>query len=186
MPKRSIRSQFLADRKSRPLADCSALSAAVQNRFLQSSLFRDAGCLALYSAIHNEVLTDTVAGRALELGKTLVYPRIKESQLEFLPVPDLAELAVGTYGVLEPQGRSPVPVAEIDLIVVPGVVFDQSGHRLGYGRGFYDRALAACRDDCMKVGFAYDSQLVAQLPVAPHDKTLSVLMTESHTLYFAA
>jgi 5-formyltetrahydrofolate cyclo-ligase len=66
------------------------------------------------------------------------------------------------------------------------VVFDRVGHRLGYGRGYYDRALAACRADCLKVGFAYDSQVIESLPAADHDKTLSVLITESRMLEFSA
>jgi 5-formyltetrahydrofolate cyclo-ligase len=186
MPKRSIRTRFLAERRSRSLESCVGSSAEIQLRFLQSELFHRANCLALYSPIHNEVLTETVFGRALELGKTLVYPRIKDDDLEFVEVLSLAELTSGAFGVLEPQGDYLKRVEELDLVVVPGVAFDQSGHRLGYGRGFYDRALSACRADCMKAGFAYDSQLLDTLPSTEHDQKLSVLMTESHTLNFIA
>ncbi len=154
--------------------------------FFARSGFRRAGCLALYSAIHNEVLTDTVARQALEVGKTLVYPRIKGEDLEFVEIQALEELASGAYGVLEPQGNRSVAAEELDLVVVPGVAFDEVGHRLGYGRGFYDRALSACRTDCTKVGFAYDSQLLAGLPCAEYDQKLSVLITESRTLDFNA
>lgn len=184
MPKRSIRAQFLVERKSRPIESCIDSSDKVQQRFLCSRLFHGADCLALYSAIHNEVATDAVAVRAMEAGKTLVYPRIKGDALEFVVVKSLADLAPGAFGVLEPRGCTLVPAQELDLIVVPGVVFDRVGHRLGYGRGFYDRTLSLCRADCIRVGFAYDAQLVEALPAAEHDQTLSVLMTESQTLNF--
>ncbi len=186
MSKRSIRAQFLAERKSRPLETCIGLSVEIQKRFLLSDLFREANCLALYSAIHNEVSTDTVSMRAIELGKTLVYPRVKGDALEFVEVLSPADLVPGAFGVLEPRGHKTVLVEKLDLIVVPGVVFDQCGHRLGYGRGFYDRTLAACRVDCVTTGFAYSFQLVETLPTLEHDKTLSVLMTESRTLNFIA
>jgi 5-formyltetrahydrofolate cyclo-ligase len=186
MPKRSIRSRFLAERRSRPHAICVAASREIQQRFLLSSLFGDAGCLALYSAIHNEVGTDAVAEHALELGKTLVYPRTTDDHLEFVRVRARADMVTGRFGVLEPQGGELVPVEKLDLVVVPGVVFDSSGHRLGYGRGFYDRALSGCRADCAKVGFAYDFQLVTTLPAAQHDKRLSALVTESRILNFNA
>jgi 5-formyltetrahydrofolate cyclo-ligase len=186
MPKRSIRAQFLAERKLCPIETCIGLSVRIQNRLLLSNLFREADCLALYSAIHNEVSTDTVFMRALELGKILAYPRVKDDVLEFVEVLNPTTLVPGMFGVLEPSGHKLVPVEKLDLIVVPGVVFDQSGHRLGYGRGFYDRALAVCRVDCVKVGFAYNFQLVEKLPTVEHDKTLSVLMTESRTLNFTA
>jgi 5-formyltetrahydrofolate cyclo-ligase len=74
----------------------------------------------------------------------------------------------------------------LDLVVVPGVVFDQQGHRLGYGRGFYDRALTECTRNCVKVGFAFDFQLIETLPAVAHDRPLSVLMTEARTLNFSA
>jgi len=186
MPKRSIRAQFLAERRSRSLETCIATSAEVQRRFLLSEQFHCAGCLALYSAIHNEVLTDTVARQSLAAGKTLVYPRVKNDDLEFVQVLDLSELVHGAFGVLEPQGSQLVPLSELDLVVVPGVAFDRSGHRLGYGRGFYDRALLACRVDCTKIGFAYDSQLHTALPSANHDQKLSALITEERTLNFTA
>jgi 5-formyltetrahydrofolate cyclo-ligase len=158
----------------------------IQQRFLYSDLFQRARCLALYSAIHNEVLTETVSIRAIESGKTLVYPRIKNNDLVFVEVRSSDDLAPGAFGVLEPQGDNTIPADSLDLVIVPGVAFDLVGHRLGYGRGFYDRALAVCRADCVKLGFAYDSQLLAALPAAEHDQTLSVLMTESRTLNFTA
>ncbi len=184
MPKRSIRAQFLAERKSRPSEACIGSSVEIQQRFLQSSFFQHADCLALYSAIHNEVLTDRVFKRALDAGKTLTYPRIRDDALEFVEVLAPADLAPGPFGVLEPQGDKLVEIEKLDLVVVPGVVFDQAGHRLGYGRGFYDRTLSMCRKDCVKVGFAYNFQLIASLPITEHDVTLSVLMTESQMLNF--
>ena len=186
MPKRSIRTQFLAERRERPLESCINASVEIQQRFLRSELFHRADCLSLYSAIHNEVLTETVFVQALETGKTLVYPRVKDDALEFVEVQNLSELAAGAFGVSEPQGTQLVSVEDLDLVVVPGVAFDRSGHRLGYGRGFYDRALSACRKDSVKVGFAYDSQLLDELPSAKHDQRLSVLMTETCTLNFTA
>ncbi|MDT8443190.1 MAG: 5-formyltetrahydrofolate cyclo-ligase [Desulfuromonadales bacterium] len=186
MPKRSIRSRFLAERRSRPLETCISASVEIQQRFLRSDLFQRVSCLALYSAIHNEVLTETVSIRAIESGKTLVYPRIKDDELVFVEVRSSDDLAPGAFGVLEPRGDNAIPAENLDLVIVPGVAFDLTGHRLGYGRGFYDRALAECRADCVKLGFAYDSQLLAALPATKHDQMLSVLITESRTLNFTA
>ncbi len=151
-----------------------------------SGLFRDARCLALYSAIHNEVSTDEIVEQALDSDKALVFPRVSGEDLEFVVIESPAELVSGAFGVKEPKGCNLVPVEKIDLVVVPGVAFDQRGHRLGYGRGYYDRALAKCQSRCVKVGFAYDSQLVEKLPATDYDETLSVLITESQTLNFSA
>lgn len=186
MLKRSIRTRFLAERRERSLESCLNSSVKIQRRFLRSELFRRADSLALYSAIHNEVQTNIVFVQALDAGKTLVYPRIKDDALEFVEVQSLTELTAGAFGVLEPIGVKLVPVEELDVIVVPGVAFDRVGHRLGYGRGFYDHALSACRKDSVKIGFAYDFQLLVELPFAKHDQRLSALMTETCTLNFTA
>lgn len=186
MPKRSIRSHFLAERKACPIETCAVSSAEIQRRFLMSDLFRDARCLALYSAINNEVLTDEVVGPAIDAGKTLVFPRVSGESLEFVVIESVAELVPGAFGVFEPSGCRLVPAEKLDLVVVPGVAFDKRGHRLGYGRGYYDRALAKCLGSCMKVGFSYDFQLVDELPATEYDETLSVLITESSMINFSA
>jgi len=186
MPKRSIRSHFLTERKSRSSQICADSSSEIQARFACSGLLRDARCLALYSAIHNEVSTDEIVEQVLDSEKSLVFPRVRGEDLEFVMIESPADLVSGAFGVKEPKGCNLVPLEKIDLVVVPGVAFDLRGHRLGYGRGYYDRALAKCQSHCMKVGFAYDFQLVEELPATDYDETLSVLITESRTLNFSA
>lgn len=186
MPKRPIRAQFLAKRKMLACDVVAALSKTVQRRFLQSNVFHESDCLGLYSSIHNEVRTDEVASLILQTGKTLAYPRVSEKGLEFVKVSSLTDLAPGMFNVLEPLGACVVPVHDLDLVVVPGVVFDRGGHRLGYGQGFYDRTLAECRRNSLSVGFAYDFQLVDKLPVLEHDRTLNMIMTETETLNFTS
>ena len=124
-----------------------------------------------------------MARQALGAGKQLVYPRVDGETLVFEEVNDLSRLAPGAFGVLEPRGGRAVAVDRIDVLLVPGVAFDRSGHRLGYGKGFYDRAIAKCSDNTVRVGFAYDFQVVDALPVGEHDQPVAALMTESRTLH---
>lgn len=186
MPKRSIRAQLLAERKSLSVEACAELSGVVQQRLIDSGALAAVGCVALYSSIHNEVFTGVVAAKALAAGVVVTFPRVQGDNLVFVEIADLSELSPGAFGVLEPQGERLVPCQDLDLVVVPGIAFDMTGHRLGYGRGFYDRALDDCRSSCVKVGLAYDFQLTDSLPTAAHDRTLSVLMTEKRTLNFTA
>ena len=185
MSKRSIRAQFLAERRLLSEVQRDKLSQLVQKRFLASELFEEAESLALYSAVHNEVMTDLVGEHALAAGKKLAFPRVAGDKLEFVEIASLDDLAPGSFAVPEPSAGRQVAVAALDLVVVPGVVFDRIGHRLGYGQGYYDRALEECRSDCQKVGFAYDFQIVGSLPtMEEHDRTLSALMTEQRRLNF--
>ncbi|MBW2503176.1 MAG: 5-formyltetrahydrofolate cyclo-ligase [Deltaproteobacteria bacterium] len=184
MPKKALREELLAKRRHSSAETCLALSLEIQNRFLGSACFQMAKCLAAYSAVCNEVLTDQVARQTLADGKRLVYPRVVNADLEFVQVESPDQLSQGSFGVLEPTGEKAVPINEIDLVLVPVIAFDRSGHRLGYGRGFYDRTLAAADQDTLCVGLAYDFQIVDLLPVSEHDQPISILMTESKTLYF--
>jgi len=185
MPKRSIRSQLLQKRRDCSAALCRELGLQIQTRFLQTELFRQAECLALYSPMHNEVETAEVARQGLLLGKRMVYPRVVGELLEFVEVCRPDQMTPGAFGIPEPCGSQPVPFAAIDLLIIPGIAFDFAGHRLGYGKGFYDRVLAGCRPDAELVGFGYDFQVVERLPAEVHDRPLTVLVTETRLLRFA-
>jgi 5-formyltetrahydrofolate cyclo-ligase len=137
MPKRPIREKLLASRRHCSPETCLHLSLLIQERFLESAAYRQAGSLGLYSPVMNEVHTEAVARRCLADGKRLAYPRVAGQQLEFVEVHGLAELLPGAFGIPEPRDGEVLPLVAIDLFVVPGVAFDLDGHRLGYGKGFY-------------------------------------------------
>jgi 5-formyltetrahydrofolate cyclo-ligase len=186
MPKRPIREKLLIERRHCSAETCLRLSLMIQERLLDSRAYRQAGTVGLYSPVLNEVQTERVARRCLADGKRLAYPRVTGDDLRFVEVADLGTMSPGTFGVLEPVGNQLMPVAEIDLLIIPGVAFDLEGNRLGYGKGYYDRALAVCRPDQERVGFAYEFQVVEQLPVAGHDCRLTCVVTEQRTLRFQA
>jgi 5-formyltetrahydrofolate cyclo-ligase len=86
----------------------------------------------------------------------------------------------GAYGIDEPPEHSPVvPSAALRVVVVPGLAFDPRGHRLGYGAGFYDRALGALGVQAVLVGVCYGGQCVDEIPTAPHDVPVDFVVTES-------
>ncbi len=186
MPKRPLREKLLAARRHCSAETCLHLSLLVQERFLAGATYRQAACIGLYSPVLNEVHTELVARRCLDEGKRLAYPRVKGGLIEFAEVAGLDELAPGAFGVAEPVGGRMVALSEVDVLVVPGVAFDGAGYRLGYGKGCYDRVLAGCPGALERVGFAYEFQVVAELPVDSHDCRLTQLVTEQRLLHFPA
>lgn len=184
MPKKSIRRELLARRKSLPAATCLSLSFRAQQRLLEIPEFAAAGTVALYCAIRNEVFTEAIFASARKLGKTVTYPRVGAAGLEFVEVGELRELGPGAFGILEPSGSRTVPLPRLDLVVVPGVAFDLSGHRLGYGKGFYDRVLHSCEDRGVLVGLGFEMQLVEALPAETHDVRMDMVVTEERILGF--
>jgi len=184
MPKTSIRQTVLNRRRLLAAEVCLAGSLQVQERLLARPEFSAADCVALYSAVAGEVFTDLVFDVARRQGKRVVFPRVCSAGLEFYLVEGREMLSPGTFGVLEPAAGIPVPLSTIDLAVIPGVAFDLCGHRLGYGKGYYDRTFCTAPGRPLLVGFAFDLQLVSQLPREGHDVRLDLLVTETRVLDF--
>jgi len=178
MPKHVIRQELLTRRKQLGFAEHQHWSLQAQQRLIDSDCFKAARTLALYSAINSEVQTALLFAAACTDGKRVCYPRIRSGALEFVAVAAEQNLQPGCFGVAEPQNGDPLPVAEIDLLVVPGVAFDRTGHRLGYGKGFYDRELGRVSASAVSVGLCFEFQLCDRLPHEPHDQPVHFLATE--------
>jgi 5-formyltetrahydrofolate cyclo-ligase len=186
MPKKSIRGSMLARRKHLAAETCLSHSIRIQQRVLRLDAFRQAGTLALYSPIWNEVFTEEVFCEARRQGKVVAYPRVRGDDLDFVAVDTLENLAPGTFGVLEPTGDALVAPGALDMVLVPGVAFDLAGNRLGYGKGFYDRVLCGTRRPALAVGLCFELQLVDRLPTEEHDVCLDLLVTEEREYRFTA
>ncbi len=94
-------------------------------------------------------------------------------------------LAANRWGIPEPTGPGEVPVADIDAVILPLLIFDQSGHRVGYGGGFYDTFLAACRDDTLKIGLCFFDPVETISDTGPHDIRMDLCITPGHIWNFA-
>jgi 5-formyltetrahydrofolate cyclo-ligase len=118
------------------------------------------------------LLLEALAAR----GCHIAFPRVaaRDQPLEFHRIPDGQMMARGAYGIHEPLGHWPRAAPE--LLLVPLLAFDASGHRLGYGGGFYDRSLEKLR--VRAVAIAYAGQQVDFLPRAAHDYRLDAVLTE--------
>jgi 5-formyltetrahydrofolate cyclo-ligase len=129
-----------------------------------------------YHALPEEADPALLLERLVELGCHIAFPRVagKGSPLEFHRVPDGEVLAPGAFGIHEPLDIWPRAVPA--LLLVPLLAFDPSGHRLGYGGGFYDRTLALL--EVPAIGIAYAGQEIASIPHQPHDRTLDMVLTE--------
>ena len=117
--------------------------------------------------------------RVRRAGKRLALPRFRPVQkdYEICEIGDLAaDVQPGAFHISEPAAHCPVvALPELDFVLVPGRAFDRTGRRLGRGKGFFDRLLVHVKG--VKCGVAFDWQIVAEVPVEPHDITLDCLLT---------
>lgn len=108
----------------------------------------------------------------------LILPKVKGEELELYRVKNISCLREGSFGIPEPSEGEKVSPEEVELFVIPGVVFDKEGYRLGFGKGYYDRLLKGVKSP--KVGVAYSFQVVDKLPRDPWDVPVDIIITEKN------
>lgn len=183
MPKRKLR-QVMLDRRRTLTAEEQCVSGhLIQQAFIALPAFAKARVVALYSSIGGEVETGEVLETALKEGKVVLFPVVCGAHLRFVKVSDPGEMVKGAFGISEPclSGEAYSPDSA-DLVVVPGVAFDHAGKRIGFGKGYYDKALHHLEGSGRLVGFCYDFQLVDEIVAEPHDVAVDVIITEKRVL----
>lgn len=186
LAKKLLRTQIRAVLRCLSPAEREARAAAGCDRLSRQRSWREAGAILFYAPLAGELDVWPLLAVALAQGKTVALPRFVPAKAAYEParVGDPArDLRSGRYGIREPGPACPViPANRLDLILVPGLAFDLSGHRLGRGQGFYDRLLSQVSG--LKCGVAFDEQVVPALPVEPHDVTLDCILTPTRWLRF--
>ena len=143
--------------------------------------YKSAHTVLFFASFRTEVDTAPMIRRALTFGKRVVLPKVEGAELALLEIADFDnDVAPGAWGIPEPRGSTSVTLDEIDLIVVPGAVFDERGNRLGYGAGFYDKLLPAFKK--MTVALAFEIQIVSAVPVELHDVPIRKIITERRSI----
>ena len=163
------------ERAAASVAICDAANALLAQRVVPGAV------VALYAAKGSEVDTARIDMTARSAGLVVVYPRVIEGvrSLTFHGV-TLDELAPTRFGLREPNADAPrVEVADIAVFVVPGLAFDRAGGRIG--RGHYDATFAAASPSALRIGLAYECQLVEHVAPESHDVALHILFTELAT-----
>ena len=154
-------------------------SARLCEAIAESAAWQAARTIAIFAPQPREPDVEMLWSRAA--GKAIAYPRVEEGRLDLYRVDSLYELLPGAFGVREPAADPAHAVSPdaLDLILVPGVAFTRDGARLGRGGGFYDRLLASLPAHTCKIGVCFDSQLLPELPVEPHDQHVDFIASES-------
>lgn len=180
--KRDLRSGVLGRRDALDADWREQAGIAISARLAESVGARGARCVLSYSSFRSEWSSLHFNRHILESGRELYLPRVDRAirRLAIHRVTDLAHLRPGTWQIPEPDpDLCPTLAAldRIDFVVVPGAAFDRSGGRLGYGGGFYDRLLVDL-PNAFRAAATFSLQLVAEVPVEPHDQRVDQILTE--------
>jgi len=183
---RTIQKALLRDRLKKlrsalPQAVREEFSEAIAQRLFQLAQIQSAKTLFVYISCGAEIETRGIIQRLLEEGKRVAVPKIVSARMEAQLFSDWEQLVPGQLGILTPQQGQECP-APIDVVITPGLGFTAQGHRIGFGRGYYDRWFSS-HPACFKVALAYEVQIVPDIPLDPHDVPVDCVITEKRILW---
>lgn len=187
MSKIRVRKAVLDSRKGMTTADVVKKSELVSDNFLKTDLYKSANTIMAYIDFRNEVKTEKIIKTAIADGKRIVIPisvvESRELILSELINYDI-ELELGAYGILEPKEEymREVDPKIVDIVLIPGVAFDERGFRVGYGAGYYDRFLEKVRPDTKKIALSFELQMVDRAFEDSHDVPVDMIITEERTI----
>ncbi|NLX76996.1 MAG: 5-formyltetrahydrofolate cyclo-ligase [Clostridiaceae bacterium] len=185
MTKKELRQKAREIRDSIDTDSVILLSGIIQDKVCNHPWFERSKTVFVYVSAGNEVRTNDIIEKAIRTGKRVCVPRvIPRVKMEAVPISNPEnDLQTGFFGILEPKPHlRPVSEKETDLVIVPGLVFDLNGFRIGYGGGYYDKYLAQLPDTCKTIGIAFEFQVVDELPAEAHDRNVMAVITEKRVI----
>jgi len=181
--KQTIKSGILEKRKSFSKEEVREKSEQIKERLCSLDEFKKSKNILTYVSFNNEVDTiNTIKGLLDKNEKKVIVPFVEKGNpiLQLSEIKDFNDLEPKTYGILEPMEYKikKFDIGKLDLVIVPGVVFDKNGHRIGYGYGYYDRLLGKLNENATKIGLCYEFQLIEKIPEEMHDVPMDIIVTE--------
>lgn len=186
MLKKDVRKQLIEMLKGLTTQQISQKSRVACEKLCQTEIFKNAQTIMMFLSIPHEIDTTFAAQQALQVGKTLVMPRIEFDTRHMTPLQMTSmdcPLEQDRYGLRHPASEIIIEIKNIDLVITPGLAFDAMGNRLGRGGGFYDRFLengfsgTAC-------GFGFCEQLLDTIPINKNDIPIHMLVTDTTVRQF--
>jgi 5-formyltetrahydrofolate cyclo-ligase len=190
MSKAELRREFLKRRSELSSKQVGENSRMIADRLFSAADLRQVHTVHIFISIpkFNEVDTSLMIRRIWlehpEIRTAAPKTHLDTGELEHIAFSSETLMAENSWGISEPSSGVRVEPPEMDLVIVPLLCFDLTGHRTGYGKGFYDRFLAACRSDCVKIGVSHFEPVDRIDGIGGHDIRLDACITPQHTYTF--
>ena len=185
--KSTLRTALLARRAALSAGQRETASRLIAGACRSLPGFADASIVCSYLSFRDEVDTLELVRDLLAAGRRVAVPAHLHEPgrpLVFSEIISLEGLEPSHFGVPQPPPAAlrPVAAAAIPVFLVPGVGFDPAGNRIGFGLGFYDRALADAAPTARRIGLAFEAQITDRLPAEPHDVRMDLVITEDRVM----
>ena len=180
--KNQLRQKIKQLRREMSAHEVSLKSHCAAQIFLATDIYKNAQQIMLYSRLGNETDTAEITDTAFADGKLLVFPVTDQKTGLITPyyVDKNTVFKKGGFSVFEPSDTQIADMSKTDVIIVPGIVFDKSGNRIGFGKGCYDKFLSSL--NAIKIGFCYDFQVFDYIPCDAYDIKMDFLITENEII----
>ncbi|WP_407429988.1 5-formyltetrahydrofolate cyclo-ligase [Arcticibacter sp.] len=187
--KKALRSAYIKKRKELHPEELEVLSERIAANFFSLSLGHVRYLHIYYPIPGKQEIDSLFIGERIRRDFKpikLVLPKsdLRSCTLKHILWEDSTPLAMNAWGITEPLSGEEVSAETLDLIIIPLLACDSEGNRLGYGKGFYDRFLATCRQDALKVGLSYFEPQGEVIPHENHDIPLDLCVTPERIHYF--
>jgi 5-formyltetrahydrofolate cyclo-ligase len=182
--KEELRSRMQRVRRAVPPEARAARTERVCERVMSLPELESTKLLLAFSAIRAEVDPRSIIEAARQRGIAIALPRVDKAQgmLAVHHVEAHDTLQLGSFGIPEPRPDAPtVDLQTVDFVLVPGLALDERGHRIGYGKGYYDRLLPLM-PAATRCAIAYDFQLIAEVPIQAGDEPVDVVVTDARVI----
>ena len=163
-------------RKRKDILNKEEISTVIMDKLLNLDIYKKSRVIAIYNSLKDEVDTTYLIKEALS-NKIVLLPSIIDKKMAFIAINNNTKYIKSNLGVLEPIGD--IYSDKIDLIIVPGIAFDNKLNRLGFGMGYYDKYLS--NHDIYKIGICFDEQIVDIVPVNELDIKMDMIITKEKT-----
>jgi 5-formyltetrahydrofolate cyclo-ligase len=173
--KKEIRKEKLMLRESISIGEAEERSKKIAEKLKQDKDYLKAKTIMFYISKDKEVQTHDLIKEAMK-NKKVIVPKVSNNGLLCCEIADFSKMKFSCYGVLEPTEEILCNPSNIDLIIVPGIAFDKTGHRIGYGKGYYDELLKKAK--CTKIALAYQFQIIPKVPADEWDVRVDKVITE--------
>ncbi len=163
-------------------SDAEEKSHLISKRLISSDLVLNSLNIALYMPIKNEVDLSSLIPFLFENGKNIYLPVTDtiSQTMYFSKLYEEQNFKNGSFGILEPANKIKADITLIDTLLIPGIAFSRKGDRIGWGKGYYDKALS--HSDATKIGVCYDFQLVDEIFSDAHDCRMDYIISESELI----
>ncbi|MDR0822587.1 MAG: 5-formyltetrahydrofolate cyclo-ligase [Endomicrobium sp.] len=179
LDKKRIRNRFLKMRETISPSLSVSESKEIVGKIQNMPIYQKAKTIMLYQAIRGEVDSQEIINLAVKDGKKVVFPAVIDKSKKTMGAFAFSESEEAgniVMGIKQPEIKNEISKDEIDLIVVPGVVFDEDCYRVGYGQGYFDRWLKGIKKEKI-VGLAYDFQIIDRVPRESFDESLGMIVS---------